>query len=272
MTQRVFFLIIFIVAAAGTDMATASPAELPFYIGEKITFEVRWSNILAGETTLQVMSVAKIADQDSMHILLTARTSELADIFYKVRDVIESYVDMNMNHSLAFIQSHKARTGKDSRVDFDWGKSQAECFRLDSDSKTVLLPVPEGAFDPLSVFYAFRLYDLKENEEIRLPVTDGRKVINGRAKVVRRERIQVAGCDLDTFLVEPELEGIGGVFEKSREARLQIWVTADRRHIPVRIKSKVAVGSFTAEITSYDEGAGREKRILESEQILNPGW
>lgn len=75
-----------------------------------------------------------------------------------------------------------------------------------------------------------------------------------RAKVVKREEIKVGGVTYDTFLVEPEMENIGGVFEKSRNAKLQIWVTADNRRIPLRIKSKVKVGSFVAELVSYEDG------------------
>ncbi|MGA8180500.1 MAG: DUF3108 domain-containing protein, partial [Desulfobacterales bacterium] len=54
----------------------------------------------------------------------------------------------------------------------------------------------------------------------------------------------------DTYLIEPELKHIGGVFEKSKNAKIQLWVTADKRKIPVKIKSKVAVGSFVGELVS----------------------
>ena len=51
------------------------------------------------------------------------------------------------------------------------------------------------------------------------------------------------------------MEHIGGVFKKSKGAKLQIWVTSDERRIPVKIKSKVSVGSFVAELVSYESGA-----------------
>jgi hypothetical protein len=43
------------------------------------------------------------------------------------------------------------------------------------------------------------------------------------------------------------------VFKKSRNASLRIWVSADEKHIPVRISSKVVVGSFTAELIAPEE-------------------
>jgi len=52
--------------------------------------------------------------------------------------------------------------------------------------------------------------------------------------------------------VEPDLQHIGGVFEKSKDAKLKIWVTADKRRIPVKVKSKVRVGSFVAELISAE--------------------
>ena len=58
----------------------------------------------------------------------------------------------------------------------------------------------------------------------------------------------------ETYLVEPDLKYLGGVFKKSEDAKLQIWVTTDERRVPVRIKSKLVVGSFVAELVSYQNG------------------
>ena len=58
----------------------------------------------------------------------------------------------------------------------------------------------------------------------------------------------------DTYLVEPDLKQVGGVFKKKRDAKLQIWVSADKWRIPVRVKSQVAVGSFVAELISFEQG------------------
>jgi len=54
--------------------------------------------------------------------------------------------------------------------------------------------------------------------------------------------------------LEPNLKDIGGVFEKSKDAKISIWVTADHRRIPVMIKSKVIVGSFVGELTDIVGG------------------
>lgn len=255
--DRIIFLItaaVLIVVFCFISQASAGQADLPFKIGEKMTFEVRWSFIQAGEATLEVLPLKKVNGEDSYHIFLKMRTSDFVDIFYKVRDSIESYVDLCMEHSLMYLQTNHIEEGEDIRVGFDWENGQAHYSRIDSDAKVEPITIPPGTFDPLSIFYAFRLYNMGEKEKIIVPVTDGKKVVYGSATVIKREMIQVGNVKYDTFLVEPELSEIGSIFKMSSGAKLQIWVTADRRHIPVRISSKVSVGSFIAELTSYTDG------------------
>jgi hypothetical protein len=238
---------------------TAWSYDFPFRSGEKMTFEVTWSHIRAGEAVIELLPIALYNNRDAFHFLFTAKTSEFVDIFYRVRDRIESYADVDMSHSLFYSRSHEGKSVKDTTVEFDWEKNQVQYRRLGENKKREPLPVPEGTFDPLSVFFAFRINNLDLRKEITIPVTDGKKVALGKVNVIKKEIISVKGVKYDTFLVEPELGDIGGVFEKSRDAKLQIWVTADDRCIPVRIKSKVVVGSFVADLIYYSDGSASEK-------------
>jgi hypothetical protein len=236
------------------NLALGETQDLPFHTGEKITLQVTWAFIIAGEATIELLPSANINGEDSYHFLFTASTSKFADVFYKVRDRIESYTDLNMTHSLLYTESNQGKSPKDTAINFDWKKQEAQYSRTGESEKRAPISIMPGTFDQLSVFYAFRLYNLEENNEITIPATDGKKMLLGKLNVIKREMITVNGISYDTFLVEPELGQLGGVFEKSKDAKLQIWVTADSRRIPVRIKSKVTVGSFIAELKSYNEG------------------
>ena len=116
-----------------------------------------------------------------------------------------------------------------------------------SDKET---PLMDGTFDPLSSFYYARGIDPGTHPRIERPITDGNKNVIGVVRVIRRETIRVSGRDWDTYLVEPDLRHIGGVFEKSKNATIKIWLTTDYRRIPVRLESKVVVGSFVADLIS----------------------
>ena len=83
---------------------------------------------------------------------------------------------------------------------------------------------------------------------IERSITDGKKCVVGRCTYIRREYIKVGKKRYDTWLLEPELKHVGGVFEKSGDSKIQLWVTADHRRMLVRIKSKVIIGSFFADL------------------------
>ncbi len=235
---------------AFSSVTHAKENRVPFSPGEKLTFQVRWAFIPAGEAVLQVYPIETMNGRKVYHFALTARSYPIVDLVYKVRDRIDAYTDEKMSHSILYKETKEGKRKKKVVVHFNWEKGEAQ--RSNFGEKMAPVPIKPGTFDPLSVYYALRLHDLKENMELEKPLTDGKKWILGRARVVKREKVTVLTGTYDTYLVEPDLEHIGGVFKKSKDAKLQIWVTADHRRIPVKIKSKVAVGSFVGELMSVE--------------------
>jgi len=239
-------LVAFVTTFSISVNSQAIEKRFPFSPGEKLTFQVRWAFIPAGEAVLEVLPLETVNTVRSYHFVMTAKTYEYIDLIYMVRDRMDSYTDAGMTRSILYKKVKKGRSRKDVVVNFDWKKQQVQYSNFGKKMDPVsILP---GSFDPLSVFYAFRLHELKENTVIKAPVTDGKKSVIGKARVIKREKITVPSGVYDTYLVEPDLEHIGGVFKKSKNAKLQIWVTADKRRIPVRVKSKVMVGIFVAEL------------------------
>lgn len=194
----------------------------------------------------------QIAHEPAYHFAMTARTLPALDTIYRVRDRMESFVHKDMGHALLYKAKKEGDRKKEVWVAYDI--KELEARRVKNGKKRRPVRILPGSFDPLSVFYFFRMQQLQEGLEFSAPVCDGKTCIAGKARVLKRERIQVSGRWYDTYLVEPDLGNIRGVFQKTLNAKLQIWVTADNRKIPVMIRSEVAVGSFTAELVSSDAG------------------
>jgi hypothetical protein len=241
-------ILVYFVLAPNID---ALAHDFPFERGEKLTFEVRWAFIPAAQAVLEILPLETLDGKKAYHFVMTTETNAFADVFYKVRDRFDGYADKSMTHSLLYRKKGSGKHKRDITVTFDWEKREAQY--ISSDEVREPISILPGSFDPLSVFYAFRLTPLKEGLELQVPVADGRKCVMGKARVIRRETIKVRGVSYDTFFVEPDLEHVGGVFEKSPKASVQIWVTADENQIPVKLKSKVVVGSFVAELVSIEK-------------------
>lgn len=229
-----------------------SQSRMPFEPGEKLMFDLRWSFIKAGQASLEVDSVKTINGRKAYHFVLKARSTPFLDLFYKIRDRIDAYADIKMTHSMLYTKKQReGKTHRDIVVRFDHNTRKAHYSNF--NKKRHPIPIQPGTFDPLSIFYFSRLFDLRENQVLTRPVSDGKKCVIGEARVLRRETLDLSCGRFDTFLIEPDLKHVGGVFEKSREAKIQIWITADARRIPVRVKSKVAVGSFIGELISISD-------------------
>ena len=220
-----------------------------FSPGERLTFILKWTIIPAGEAVLEVLPQEHMAGIDVHHFVLTARSNAFVDAFYMVRDRIDAWADRAMRQSLLYRKKqHEGSTRRDITVSFDWEEMTAQYINHGEVREPI--PITDGTFDPLSIFYWSRSVDLAVGGRIQRSVTDGKKHVMGVADVVRRETVTVPAGTFDTFLIEPDLAHVGGVFEKSPDAKIQLWVSADSRRLPVRLKSKVIVGSFSGELVS----------------------
>jgi len=261
-----FIVIAFTMTFGLIENIKAVEKTFPFYPGEKLTFQVKWGFMPAGEVVLEILPIESINRVKSYHFVMIAKTYSFFDLLYKVRDRIEGYTDIEMTHSILYKKQTAGKAKRNVIVNFNWEKQEAQYSNFGKKRRPI--PLLARSFDPLSIFYAFRLHDLKENAELENPVTDGKRCIMGKAKVVKREKIKLASGAYDTYLVEPDLKNISGIFEKRKNAKLKIWVTADTHRIPVKIKSKVIVGSIVAELISVEK-VGRDVTPL---SLTNPNF
>jgi hypothetical protein len=229
----------------------AAEQTLAFKPGEKLIFELRWSFVPAGTAVLEVLPMESFDGEEAWHFTLTASTNSFVDKFYKVRDRIDAYADKGMTRSLHYQKKQReGRSKKDIVVDFDWMKNEVRYTNFGQSRAPV--PLQPGTFDPYSVFYYSRTFDWSKNTSLERPVTDGKKLILGKAILKEKTKITVPLGEFETYLFEPAIESIGGVFEKKKGAKIMVWVTADHRKIPVRLQSEVAVGSFIAELVAME--------------------
>lgn len=245
------------VAAAGLP----PEGRAAFQPGERLVYALKWEFITAGEATLEVLPDASLEGRSVRRFLLTARTNSVLDKLYKVRNRIESFTDPSLDHSVLYLKNQReGRHERDIVVRFDWHRKTAVYTNFGNPRDPVgLLP---GAFDPLGAFFFVRTARLEPGAVIQRPITDGKKCVLGRVRVIGRETIRVNGRDYDTYRLDPDLRHVGGVFSKSRNARIDLWVSADHRRVPVRIKSRVAVGSFVGELL-FDSGAAAPGPVQE---------
>ncbi len=218
---------------------------IPFRTGEVLTYELTWMGIPVGKAEFIVARTTSWNGAPAWHFEMKASTNKYADAIYKVRDHMHAWVAPRMNRSLHHAKTqHEGSYHRDVVLTFDWRRKRA-VYR-NQWRPYPAKPLFANTYDPLGLLYGFRCQRLDKAGNIQMSVTDGLKTIQAQVKVLGKETLTIAGQKIRTWHVVPEMKDVGGIFERSPGARMDVWISADEFRIPVRLKSKVIVGSFVA--------------------------
>jgi hypothetical protein len=230
------------------------PDTLPFGPGEVLDFQIKYSKLSVGRARLELGEVKEHRGHRSMSILSRAKSAKWMDSVYKVRDEVESVMDLDRLHSLRF--SKRLREGKyraDMTAEFLHEEGLA---RYEDGSEQELMP---GSQDILTALLYIRSFPLEVGMRVHIPIHDGKKSYPLRVAVLARERVTTVLGEFECLVLEPSLES-GGLFKS--EGRMQIYLSDDERRLPVKLKAKAPVGAFTSELSAYRPGAALELSAL----------
>lgn len=238
------FLVAFSLSGFCNFSATAGP--LKFASRERLVYQAKWGFLNAGETVIETLPPESVNGVRVLHFVMTTRTSDGLDPFYMVRERQDSYVDEKFTHSVQYEKKAAGKHPRDIVVYFNWRQRQATHSNFGELNKPIAIAA--GTFDPLSMFFAIRRSDFREGSAIEVTITDGKKLIPVKVRISGREKITINQVVVDTFVVEPDFD-LKQAFN-SDVPRLKIWFSADEKRIPVKIQSKVKVGTFDLELVS----------------------
>jgi hypothetical protein len=216
-----------------------------FGVGEKFSFDINYGFVNAGTATMEVQDIIEYEGRPCYQIVTRAFSNSFFSSFYKVEDRVESIVDAIGIYSWRFEKILKEGKYRSHRM---YSFNQRENLVYYDKDTTEVAPY---VHDALSILYYIRTQDLKVGESIFVDnYLDGKKY-KTEIKVVKKEQIDVDAGTFDCLLVEPLMQSVG-VFKHS--GKLKVWLTDDRLKMPVLMKSKVLVGSITAELTDFQLG------------------
>lgn len=216
-----------------------------FGVGEKFRFDINYGFINAGYATMEVVDIIEYENRPCYHIVSTANSNKFFSSFYRVEDKVETVFDAEGMFSWHFEKHLKEGNYRSDRIhDYDPFNN---VIYYENDT----IDVAPFTQDALSVLYFVRTRDLEVGKSIYIDnFTDG-KVYSLQVNVIRKEKIKVEAGRFDCIVVEPLLKS-SGIFK--HEGKLTVWLTDDRLKMPVLMKSKVLVGSISAELTDYELG------------------
>lgn len=208
-----------------------------FGVGERLKFAVQYFGVTAGDAILSVKDYALQSGRPTLHVVAEARTHPFFERFFRVRDQVETFIDMEGLFPWRY-EKHLQE-----------GKYKADSFFLYDQRKHLIIDdrgqskvIPAASQDVISCFYYFRTLKLEPGQEHWLKVTaDDMKNYELQIKVLRREKVKVLAGQFDCLVVQPFMK-FEGVFQQKGE--VFVWISDDPRHLPVLIKSKILIGTI----------------------------
>jgi hypothetical protein len=208
-------------------------AEVPWVVGERFGYDVRFGFIKAGRAEMTVVGVEPVRGRAAWRARFTVRGGYLA---LRVDDVLETWMDAITLSSLRFSQDF-SEIGRDRQKLFDIFPERGTYIQHGKQERpTVAAPLDDGSFlffirtVPLVVgeAYEFNRYFIPDRNPVKI-------------RVLRRERVNVPAGTFDCIVLQPIIK-TKGIFSESGQA--EIWLTDDPRRIMVQMKSKLQFGSL----------------------------
>ncbi len=252
-----FILTVFLFSSFSLSAQLRTIENNAFQRGEKLVYKVYYDSfitgeVIAGECVFEIQKNTRvIAKRNTMHIIVNGVTKGAFNLFYKVRDRYETFLDEDAIVPWLFIR--RVNEGGyiiEQDVSFNHYNNTMQFKNLKKKTNNTS-PFPPYTQDILSAIYYMRTLDFsdaKEGDGYPVTFTLDDTVYTTKVFYGGKEQLKTSLGTFNTFKVKPMVL-TGNVF--SDPFPMMVWVTDDENKIPIFAKSQILVGSVKMELISY---------------------
>ncbi len=217
-----------------------------FGFGEHLDYRVGYKFITAGTASFDIQQQPVMKNgRPCYDVRFEVRSLESLEWIYQVRDRYRTVLDATGIFPWEFNQSiREGGYRRDFNAHLDQEKHVAHTNEGD-------FPITPYIHDVVSAFYYIRTQNLRQysnNAIIPLRNFFNKDCHDLGVKVLGKQTIEVAAGKFRCIVVEPLIQE-GGLFKS--DGRILIWLSDDDRKLPIRVSSKIPIGTIDAELTGY---------------------
>ena len=233
MIHRIIFIAIF---------STVLSSTTPDFIGEVLHYSAGFRFFPAGNATLS-MQHDSLGDEMVYVLTSTIKTNSFLSNFYKIRDVIKSWLSTD-NLSLKKT-IHTIREGR-------YHRDHEAIIHGDSlaISNKQIIKLPDKVYDPVAYVYFLRMQKLFKGNQYRFVSYVQNKMTEVLVNVTGKETITVPAGTFKCFKIEPVSGNEKPLLKNNADMR--VWLSDDSLHLPIKIEQSTSIGTIIMKLKKYN--------------------
>ena len=248
--MRILLLLVPLLVCA--PLAFSQSSNLP--AKETLRYNIEWRLFTAGKAKVDLTATSgpKPGLQADLHLESSGIVSKL----FKVEDDYVATLSPNYCAQTLQMNTHEGNRLRETKVTFDAETRKASYLERDraKNNATVLaqeIEIPPCVHDVLGGLFFIRTLNLEPGQSTTIPVSDGKKSVIVKVEAQAREDVKTPDGTFKTIRYEVYL--FNGVLYK-RPAHLNLWVSDDRRKLPVQIRVRMTftVGTILLQLEKHE--------------------
>jgi hypothetical protein len=232
-------------SSAGPTMEFRKVENKAFGVGERLEFDVSFGFVKAGVAVMEIPTRVSFNGRECYRVEFRVNSLPFFSVFYRVEDRYTSLIDVEGLFPWQFEQ--RIREGgyaRDFSAQFDHENLLARTSEGD-------YRIPQFVHDVVSAFYFTRTIDFSgftPGQKIHLENFYKDSTYRLDVRFRGKQTVKVEAGTFNCIIIEPLVKE-GGLFKS--EGSILVWLTDDDRRVPIMVRSKIVIGTISAELREY---------------------
>jgi len=216
---------------------------------ETLSYLIEWRLFNAGRASLELETLGP--PRPGHQAKLRLESTGIVSTLFKVDDTYLANLNPAYCAETVQMSIHEGNRQREAKVAFDAEAKRASYLERDrARNNSVILSketdIPPCVHDVAGGLFFLRTLNLEPGQSTQIPVSDGKKSVMVKVEAQQREDVKTP---LGTFkTIRYEVYLFNGVMYQ-RSAHVNVWMTDDRRKLPVQIRVRLTFTIGTINMT-----------------------
>jgi Protein of unknown function (DUF3108) len=233
-------------------LPTYKAGTMPFHDGEQLIYQASWVGIPAAQARLEFHKQQNKSPQRWLGEIWV-ETNAFADLFYKMRDYAKESMAADTLHSSGFnlVQHEKSRFNYYD-VTMDRPAQLVTMTKKNKKGTQTKEFISSDPWGPISGAVMALTQDFAPGKTYAFDVFSGSQRYVFAFVVDKREKIHLNLGDFDAWKIVPDVWYLSDDTIRTAASSTVLWISADERHLPLRIQAQAYIGYVRADLISID--------------------